>query len=141
MNKQSEIEIAQRHCEAPRDAALRVNNLKSMKQFYQHVVGFKLLGQFPSAALLKVDDRSSDQIQMLALLQRSIGAGPERSAVGHIAFIISVEDHELEKQRLQSLGLRVDARNYERIGKRSLCFRDPEGNEVELLSRDPALDC
>jgi len=121
------------------DVTLRVNNLKAMKQFYQQVLGLKLLGEFPSAVLLKISDDSCGQIQLLALLQRSIGVGPESHAVGHIVLKIPVEDHDLEKNRLQSLGLTVDEANHEGTGKRSLSFRDPEGNKIKLLCCTPTL--
>src|SRR6267378_2940062 len=104
MNKPREYTVAQgeeAHIKRSHDVTLRVNNLKLMKQFYQQVLGLQLLGEFPSAVLLKISDGSCEQIQMLALLQRSIGAGPESYAVGHIALKIPVNDHELERKRLQ----------------------------------------
>jgi len=36
------------------EVALRVNNLERMKRFYQEVLGFEVLGEFPNAALLKI---------------------------------------------------------------------------------------
>ena len=36
------------------EIALRVNNLERMKRFYQEVLGFEVLGEFPTAALLKI---------------------------------------------------------------------------------------
>lgn len=38
------------------EVALRVNNLEEMKRFYQEVLGFEVLGEFRSAALLKIDE-------------------------------------------------------------------------------------
>jgi predicted enzyme related to lactoylglutathione lyase len=70
---------------------------------------------------------------MLGLLQRSVCSGPDRNTAGHVTFILSVPDHESEKKRLENLGLRVNTIKHKPTGKRSLCFRDPEGNEVELL--------
>jgi catechol-2,3-dioxygenase len=143
MNKQSEFKIAPGHGEVAvnksRDVTLRVNNLKPMKKFYQECLGFELLAELPSAALLIVGAGSGAQSQMLGLLQRSVGGGPERNTVGHIALIMPVPDHELERKRLEALGLRVEAMNHEGIGKRLLCFRYPEGNEVELPCCDPTL--
>jgi len=142
MNKARECTIAQTYGDAvverSHDVTLRVNNLKAMKQFYQQVLGLQLLGEFPSAVLLKISDGSCEQIQMLALLQRSIGAGPERNAAGRVSLNMPIENYEIEKKRLQSLGLRIDETHHEAIGKRALCFRDPEGNEVRLLCGTPA---
>lgn len=36
------------------EVALRVNNLERMKCFYQEVLGLEVLGEFPTAALLKI---------------------------------------------------------------------------------------
>ena len=144
MNAKNELEIEQIDGEAAGtgscDVTLRVNHLKPMKKFYQDVLGFKLLGEFPSASLLWTGAVPGVQIQMLGLLQRSIGAGSERGLSGHITFAMPVPDHKLERRRLESLGLRVDALNHEGAGKRSLRFRDPEGNEVELLCCEPKLE-
>jgi catechol 2,3-dioxygenase-like lactoylglutathione lyase family enzyme len=143
MNTQCEYRAAQRQGNAvvnpSKNVTLRVNNLKLMRLFYQYVLGFKLLGEFPSAALLQAGADSGEQIQMLGLLERSIGLEPEHNSVGRVAFNIQVEDHEFERKRLQRFGLSVDTMNHERIGKRSFCFRDPEGNEVELICFGPTL--
>src|SRR5258708_38823883 len=113
MNNPSEPSNAQRHgksaVKTSCDVTLRVNNLKPMKRFYQNVLGFVLLGEFPSAALLRVGDAAGAQIQMLGLLQRSAGDGPEPVQLGRIAFALPVRAHKLERERLECLGLRVNA--------------------------------
>jgi catechol-2,3-dioxygenase len=122
------------------NVTLRVNDLRRMKQFYQDVLGFKLLGNLPSVALLRLGDDYRGPIQMFALLQRSIGVGPEGHVARHITFRLPVQDPESERRRLESLGLCVNTTNRETVGKCSLCFHDPEGNEVELLYPDPKPD-
>ena len=119
------------------NVTLRVNDLPRMKRFYLDVLGFELLGDLPSVALLKLDDDDRGQIQMFALLQRSVGVGPEYYAIRHITFMLPIPDPESERRRLEGLGLCVDTPGHETAGKCSLCFRDPEGNEVELLCPDP----
>src|SRR4051794_37981965 len=119
--------------DSPRNVTLRVYNLKPMKKFYEDFLGFKLLGEFPSAALLSPGAGVNAQFQMLGLLQRSIAGEPDRSVTARIAFNVPISDHELERKRLESLGLQVNAMSNQKTGKRSLCFRDPEGNEVELF--------
>jgi catechol-2,3-dioxygenase len=137
MSKQSNSEIAETHREmtgdSPCEVVLRVNNLQPMKNFYRDFLGFELLGEFPSAALLRASVRLGAQIQMLGLLQRAGGEEPGHNTHQHIAFTLPVVDHELEKKRLENLGLKVDAIKDEGQGKQSLRFSDPEGNKVELL--------
>jgi catechol 2,3-dioxygenase-like lactoylglutathione lyase family enzyme len=119
---------------------LRVNDLKLMKWFYLKVLGLDLLGEFPSALLLRVGDGSGAGVQMIGLLQRSVGLEPESNSIEHVALVMQIQDHELQRKRLEGLGLRVDAIRHAGIGKRSLCFSDPEGNQVELLCCGPALE-
>src|SRR3954469_16105414 len=95
--------------DSPRNVTLRVYNLKPMKKFYEDFLGFKLLGEFPSAALLSPSAGANTQFQMLGLLQRSVASEPDRSTTARIAFNVSVPDHESERKRLESLGLRVNA--------------------------------
>lgn len=116
---------------------LRVNALQPMKRFYLDVLGFELLGDLPSVVLLRLGDDYRGQIQMLALLQRSVGVEPEPGVVRHITFILPVQDPASERRRLEGLGLCVGTISRETAGKCSLCFHDPEGNEVELLCPDP----
>jgi len=122
------------------DVTLRVNDLQAMKQFYQEVLGFELLGNLPSVVLLRPADNRSGQIRMFALLQRSVGGSSEPGAVRHITFLLPVPDPELERRRLEGLGLRVDTTGQQTAGQCALLFRDPEGNEVELLCLDPTTD-
>lgn len=144
MNKRSETRFAHRHDErlnrASRDVTLRVDDLKSMKQFYRNIVGCQLLGEFPSAALLQLCDALGAQIQMLGLLQRLDRVAAEHDARRHLTLLIKARDLELEKKRLEGLGVGVVSLNHRENGNPSLTFRDPEGNEVELRCCHPALD-
>src|SRR6185436_695686 len=121
------------------EVALRVNDLQLMKRFYQDVLGLEVLGEFAKLALLRIADGYGGHTQVLGLFDRSVPVGPEHTTVDHIAFTIAIEDYESERQRLEALGLDVEVKNHEWIGWRSLYFRDPEGNEVELVCYDPAL--
>ncbi len=122
------------------EVSLRVNDLQPMKRFYLDVLGFELLGDLPSVALLRLGDNYRGQIQILALLQRSVGVGPEPGVVRHVTFILPAQNPESERRRLEGLGLCVGTTSRESGGRCSLCVHDPEGNEVELLCPDPTSD-
>ena len=122
------------------NVALGVKNLCSMKKFYQEILGFELLGEFPSAVLLKVRAGCDAGGQKLGLLQRSIVSDGQHAEVAHVAFIMSVPDMETEQKRLEGLGLKVAAMNLEGFERGLLSFRDPEGNEIELLCCRPMMD-
>ena len=121
------------------EVAFRVNNLASMKRFYQEVLGLEVLGEFPTAVLLKIADNYGGHTQVLGLFDRSVPVGPERSTVDHIAFTIALSDYEPEKRRLEGLGLAVEVKDHVWVKWRSLYFHDPEGNEVELVCFDPTV--
>jgi len=119
--------------------ALRVNDLQQMKRFYQDVLGLQVLGEFPTATLLKIADDYGGHTQVIGLFDRSVPVGPERTTVDHIAFTIALGDYEPEKRRLEALGLDVEVKDHEWVKWRSLYFHDPEGNEVELVCYDESL--
>ncbi|HET9359245.1 MAG TPA: VOC family protein [Vicinamibacterales bacterium] len=121
------------------EVALRVNNLAQMKRFYQDVLGLEVLGEFSQAALLTVADGYGGHTQVLGLFDRSVPVGPEHTTVDHFAFTIALEDYESEKRRLEALGLDVEVTNHDWVKWRSLYFRDPEGNLVELVCYDETL--
>lgn len=121
------------------EVALRVNNLERMKRFYQEVLGFEVLGEFPNAALLKIAAGYAGHTQVLGLFDRAVSVDQERTTVDHIAFTIGLPDYDSERQRLETLGLNVEVKDHEWVNWRSLYFQDPEGNQIELVCYDESL--
>jgi catechol-2,3-dioxygenase len=121
------------------EVALRVNDLQLMKRFYQDVLGFEVLGEFATAALLKIAEGYGGHTQTLGLFDRSVRVGAEYTTVDHIAFTIALGDYDSEKRRLESLGLEVEVQDHDWVKWRSLYFHDPEGNQVELVCYDESL--
>jgi catechol-2,3-dioxygenase len=121
------------------EVALRVNNLERMKRFYQEVLGFEVLGEFPAAALLKIAAGYEGHTQVLGLFDRSVSVDQKRTTVDHIAFTIGLPDYDSERKRLEALGLNVETKEHEWANWRSLYFYDPEGNRVELVCYDENL--
>jgi catechol-2,3-dioxygenase len=121
------------------EVALRVNNLEQMKRFYQEVLGFEILGEFPAAALLKIAPGYAGHTQVLGLFDRSVSVDQERTTVDHVAFTIGLPDYDSERKRLETLGLNVEIKEHAWVKWRSLYFHDPEGNLVELVCYDENL--
>jgi len=121
------------------EVALRVNDLQLMKRFYQEVLGLEALGEFANAALLKIADGYAGHTQVLGLFDRSVRVEQEHTTVDHIAFTVALSDFDSERKRLESLGLEVETENHHWVKWRSLYFRDPEGNQVELVCYDESL--
>lgn len=121
------------------EVALRVNDLQRMKRFYTDVLGFPVLGETGTGALLKIAEGYAGHTQVLALFDRSVQVGPEHTTVDHIAFTISLTDYASEKKRLESLGLEVEVQVHPWVKWRSLYFYDPEGNQLELVCYDESI--
>lgn len=103
------------------------------------MLGLEVLGAFGSAVLLRIADDFGGHTQVLGLFDRSVPVGPEHTTVDHLAFTIALGDFESERQRLEALGFNVEVKNHDWVRWRSLYFRDPEGNQVELVCYDPSL--
>src|SRR5262245_5473485 len=53
------------------EIAFRVNNLDTMQQFYEYVIGLSLMARFPTSAFFKIADGYEGHTQVLALFDRS----------------------------------------------------------------------
>jgi len=123
---------------------LRVENLESMQEFYEKVIGLELMKRFDDSAFFRIADGVEGHTQILALFDRSKNEGYERpdakkSTIDHIAFGISKADYESEKKRLEDLGLEVRTAEHKWTHWRSLYVSDPEGNNVELVCYDESV--
>lgn len=124
------------------EVALRVGDLEAMQTFYEDVVGLRLMRRFAHAVFFDIAPGFEGHTQILALFDRSGTPGyarPEasRTTLDHLAFTISRDDFDAEKQRLEGLGLEVEVRYHEWVSWRSLYVEDPEGNLVEWVCHDP----
>ena len=123
------------------EIALRVNDLDAMQRFYAEVVGLELLKRFEHAAFFRVAEGYGGHTQVLALFDRSAepgyaGLSRETTTVDHLAFEIDLADYEVEKARLEGLGVRVTTAEHAWVRWRSLYVDDPEGNTVEWVCYD-----
>ncbi len=121
------------------EVALRVNDLQVMRQFYEEVVGLELMRELPGIAFFRLGPGYGGHTTILALFDRDTAVATERTTLDHLAFTIDIADYETEQQRLEAAGLEVRVVVFEWVGWRSLFFRDPEGNHVEFVCRDPKL--
>ncbi len=127
------------------EIALRVSDLDTMQRFYEEVVGLELMRRFEHAAFFRLAPGYGGHTQILALFDRSnqpgyTGLDPERSTVDHFAFAIDLNDYEVEKERLQSMGVAVREAVHAWVKWRSLYIMDPEGNEVEFVCYDASIE-
>ena len=123
---------------------MRVKDLNTMQKFYEEIVGLELMKRFTDSAFFKIAEGYGGHTQILALFDRSKqpdyrGVISETSTIDHIAFAISLADFDLEKKRLEQLGLKVYTSEHSWVHWRSLYIKDPEGNEVELVCYDESV--
>ncbi len=134
------------------EVALRVNNIELMRRFYEDVIGLPLWRelQYPldrenhkktEAVFFKVAKGYKGHTRILVLFDRSPiigyrGLDPERTTFDHVAFEISRSDYEVEKKRIEKLGVKVTTKVFPSFHWRSLFLNDPEGNAVELVCHD-----
>ena len=132
------------------EVVLRVRDIDAMQEFYEKVVGLELLERYENImAFFRIAPDYEGHTQTLALFDQSgeadhrslhyTGVDPEKSPLHHMAFTISLADHEAEKERLRNLGLDVETVEHNGQHYRSLYITDPEGNVVELVCYDASV--
>ena len=121
------------------EVALVVENLQTMIDFYREAVQLKLMRQTERMAFLEIAPGFAGHTSVLALFKRDREADGKKGTLDHIAFSIALKDYESERVRLEALGLTVTAKQHNWVQWRSLYVNDPEGNEVELVCKDPSI--
>jgi catechol 2,3-dioxygenase-like lactoylglutathione lyase family enzyme len=118
------------------ECCLYVNDLDAAEAFYRDVLGLEVLGRQPGRhvffhcgqrMLLLFDPRGSDHVDSELPRHGMHGAG-------HVAF--AVYDHELEawQHHLDDRGIPIEQAVDWPQGGRSLYFRDPAGNSLEITT-------
>ena len=126
------------------EVALRVNDLENMARFYNEVIGLAVLRRIPNAVFFSIAPDYGGHTQILALFDRSAwpsyqGLDAPRTTLDHLALTIDLQDYTSERQRLESLGVSVTAKEQTGFFWRSLFVRDPEGNAIELVCFDASV--
>jgi catechol 2,3-dioxygenase-like lactoylglutathione lyase family enzyme len=122
------------------ETSLYVDDLPRATAFYQDVLGLRLLDGSPRMSALDVDGRS-----LLLLFKRGgtidpvdvpggIIPGHDGSGTTHFAFAIDPADFDHWEEWLLARGVAIESRVTWPRGGRSLYFRDPDGNAVELAT-------
>lgn len=139
------------------EVVINVHDLRGMTAFYRSVLGFAVHSQFPemdpTLMFLTVADLDSPpgrggHPQLFALLDskrhvftrnRYAGLDHQRSSLNHVAFEIDSAEFMSTKKRLEDLGLAVEVLDFPHMQASGLFFKDPEGNQIELIChRSPA---
>jgi catechol 2,3-dioxygenase-like lactoylglutathione lyase family enzyme len=117
-----------------RHLALRVRNLKRSLDFYTRIMNMRVEWQ-PDADNAYLTSGSDN----LALHQVSAVAETTAAALDHFGFLVATPDEvDLWARDLTSRGIElVQQPKTHRDGARSIYFRDPDGNLIQLLYHPP----
>lgn len=132
------------------ETVLRVKDLQRVKRFYTDVVGLDILREFEGIAFLKVSNGHGGHTQIIGLFHESLPVPfakdlrepvhLESTSLHHFALEIDKGDFNAELDRLQRLGVEVTTVEHRWCRWRSLYVRDPEGNILELVCYDEAIE-
>ncbi|MEO7724902.1 MAG: VOC family protein [Chthoniobacterales bacterium] len=116
------------------EAALYTSDLAAAKRFYHEVLGLEIVSSFEDRGM---SFRCGATVLLVfnPARTRVADAGvPTHGATGegHIAFVIDESKIEPWRKRLKESGVAIESEIEWPEGGRSLYFRDPAGNVVEL---------
>ena len=131
------------------ETVIRVKDLHRVKRFYIDVIGLDVLQEFDGIAFLKVSDGYGGHTQIIGLFHESLPVPfrndrrepvhLEATSLHHFALEIDKSDFDAEVERLRSMGVEVTTFEHRWCRWRSLYVHDPEGNILELVCYDEAI--
>jgi len=113
------------------------SDLRALERFYARTMGFrKVSDAFPRGLVFRV---SPDNLLLAfdpELTRQPHATVPSHGAAGagHVAFAIDLSHLEPWRARLTEQGVAIEREVTWETGARSLYFRDPAGNSVELMA-------
>lgn len=123
------------------ETALYVEDLDAAREFYTRVLGLEILVDGPPR---QVFFRAGDDVLLVFVAAQSanvvtqVGGVPipmhGATGAGHMCFRIADAEVDTWRTHLQERGVAVEAEVAWPRGGRSLYFRDPAGNSLELAS-------
>lgn len=120
------------------EAMLYVSDLDRATQFYTTVLDLPLTAAFDEARFLQTGRDSTLILFNAEGIRRRRSAIPSRGAAGegHVALAVLAGEIDAWRERLESNGVVIEHEQAWSLGSRSLYFRDPDHNSLELISAD-----
>jgi catechol 2,3-dioxygenase-like lactoylglutathione lyase family enzyme len=121
--------------EAVVKSAIYVDNLKAAEAFYSNVLGLEVIGREPGRhVFFRVGNGVLPAFDPEATLKRDTLPLHGSRGPGHFAFGVRAEGLDDWRGRLEGHGVAVEKEVRWPRGGRSIYFRDPAGNSVELVT-------
>lgn len=117
------------------EAALYVSDLERAAQFYRQVLGLPQTARFGDACFLQTGPNSTLILFDLQKLQERQSVIPAHGARGrgHVALAVPGDHMDAWRTHLQEAGVEIEHEQDWPQGTRSIYFRDPDGNSLELI--------
>ena len=117
------------------EAAVYVKDLARAAAFYSDVLGLPQTAVFEDAAFLQTGPSSTLILFDIEKLEDRVGVIPGHGARGrgHVALAIPAQDMDAWRDRLQRHDVTIEHEQIWPQGTKSIYFRDPDGNSVELI--------
>jgi catechol 2,3-dioxygenase-like lactoylglutathione lyase family enzyme len=118
------------------ETAVYVEDLQATEAFYGTILGLKVLGKEPGRHVFFQVGEASVLLAFLAEATLKGDRLPSHGATGpgHFALGIEAEAIDAWRKHLQGHGIVIEQEVEWPRGGKSLYFRDPAGNSVELVS-------
>jgi len=119
-----------------------VRNLQASLKFYSEAVGLQISGRiFNGRAALLTGGRTHHELLLIEVGEANGPMRGKRIGLYHVGWKIgdSLEDLKQVRDRILAAGYSIDGLSDHTISQ-SIYLRDPDGNEVELFSDNPAFE-
>jgi catechol 2,3-dioxygenase-like lactoylglutathione lyase family enzyme len=118
------------------ETAIYVADLQATEAFYTKVLGLQMIGNEPGRSVFFQAGEASVLLAFLAetTLKGSHLPAHGTTGPGHFALGIEAAERDAWRQLLQDHGIAIEKEVEWPRGGRSIYFRDPAGNSVELVT-------
>ena len=118
------------------ETAIYVNDLEKTETFYRNVLGLPVIGKEPGHHVFFQVGTSNVLLAFIpdATLMGDILPSHGAKGPGHFALGIDFEELDAWRRKLQENGVAIEKEVQWPAGGKSLYFRDPAGNSVELIT-------
>jgi len=117
------------------ETAIYVDDLQTAEAFYGTILGLRVMGQEPGRRVFFQVGASSVLLAFIADATLKGDRLPSHGAkgLGHFALGINADELDDWRHRLQESGVVIEQEVEWPRGGKSVYFRDPAGNSVELV--------
>ena len=117
------------------ETAIYVDDLQATESFYMKVLGLRVIGKETGRHVFFQVGASTVLLAFLAETTLREGRTPHGAkGPGHFALGIETETLDVWRQKLKESGIAIEDEVTWPKGGKSLYFRDPTGNSVELVT-------